>query len=101
MAISVLLFSATTAILTALRPVTVSSLLNGLNYPASYLVDNLFENFTSTAGTEVPWLNIQLAESAVIRSVVVIMRADMCFTRIGTTSIRVGTNSDPTQNTEC
>ena len=29
------------------------------------------------------------------------MRADMCFTRIGTTSIRVGTNSDPTQNTEC
>ena len=44
--ITALLFAAATAILTALRPVTMSSLLSG--YPGIYAVDNNFDNFAHT-----------------------------------------------------
>jgi hypothetical protein len=70
-----LLFAAATAILTAVRPVTLSSLYSGL-YPGSNAVDNNLDTMAHTAGTEVPWINIQLAESTIIKSVAVIMRTD-------------------------
>jgi hypothetical protein len=46
MMITALLFAAATAILTALRPVTMSSLLSG--YPGINAVDNNFDNFAHT-----------------------------------------------------
>ena len=59
----------------------------------------------STNASEVPWMNILLAESAIIRSVAVINRNNPAnggaFNRIGITSIRIGTNVNPNSNAEC
>ena len=99
--IAALLFAATTAIFTANRPVTMSSTTSsGLN-PGSKAVDNNFATLCHTAGTEVPWVNIQLAESAIVRSVAVIVSFHCCYTRIGIASITVGTNPDPHLNAVC
>jgi folate-dependent phosphoribosylglycinamide formyltransferase PurN len=43
-------------------------------FPGSKAVDNDFETFAHTSGTEVPWINIEISESAIIKTVVVIIR---------------------------
>jgi hypothetical protein len=70
-------------------------------FAGSNSVDNNFDTFTRTNATEVPWLNIQLAELVIIKSVVIIMRIDCCFNRIGIASITVGNNPDPNLNSVC
>jgi hypothetical protein len=77
----------------------MSSLFYG--YPGSDAVDNDFDTYAHTNNSEVPWINIQLGESAIIRSVLVIMYAGCCFNRIGIASITVGNNSNPNLNPVC
>ena len=97
--VAAILFQAATAILADLRPVSMPSVF--ANGPGSYAVDNNFYTASHTAGTEVPWINIKLAELAIVRSLLIIMRIDCCFNRIGMTSIYIGNNSDPSLNPEC
>ena len=59
-----------------------------------------------TENEGVPWVNILLAESSIIRSVVLINRNHPsimagAYSRIGITSIRVGNNANPNSNAEC
>ena len=64
-------------------------------------MDNDFTTIAHTKGTEVPWMNIELAEPATIRTVAFFNRLDCCTGRIGLSSIRVGTNTNPNSNEEC
>ena len=68
---------------------------------ASQLVDNDFTTMASTQCTEVPWMNIELAEPATIRTVAFFNRLDWYTNGIGISSIRVGTNTNPNSNEEC
>ncbi len=78
LAMTGLLFKAATAILTNQSTVTMSSVYNSSYgyFPGYLTVDNNFDTYSHTACSEVPWLNIQLAESAIVRTVAVIMRQD-------------------------
>ncbi len=100
-AAAALLYPFIAGILTANRPVTMSSCCQTCGKPANNTVDNDFDSFSHTAGTEIPWLSILLAEPAIVKTVAVIQRPDCCWSRIGTTSIRVGTDQNPNLNAEC
>ena len=100
-AAAALLFPFITGILTANRPVSMPSCYQTCGQPANNTVDNDFDSLSHTAGTEIPWLSILLAEPAIVKTVAVIQRPDCCWSRIVTTSIRVGTNPDPNSNDEC
>jgi hypothetical protein len=71
-AVAAKLFPLITGILTSYRPVTISSCYQTCAEPGSFSVDNNFDTLSHTAGTEIPWLSIILAESAVVKTVVVI-----------------------------
>jgi hypothetical protein len=70
-------------------------------YPSPATVDNNFDTYAHTNNSEVPWINIQLSESAIIRSVLVIMDPFCCFNRMGIASITAGNNSHPNLNPVC
>ena len=54
--LAILLFATANAILTAFRPVAMSSFNTG--YSGSNAVDNNFDTYSHTQNTEIPWLNI-------------------------------------------
>ena len=70
-----------------------------------YLVTNLVDNSigngsVSTLSEALPWMNIQLLESGMIRTVAIFTRPDF-VNRIATTSIRVGTDPNLLNNAVC
>jgi hypothetical protein len=54
--VAAILFAAATAILTDLRPVTMSSDI--ASFPGSNAVDNNFNTYSHTRDLGVPWVNI-------------------------------------------
>ena len=67
---------------------------------ASQLTDNNFFSIAHT-NSEMGWMNVQLIELSLIKSVVIINRTTCCYNRIIYTSIQVGNNSNPNNNNAC